>query len=219
MKRTLLIALLIIATPGFAQSIRYVTDEAALPLRSGTTTEHRITRMVPSGTAVELLEERDGYSHVRLPEGRQGWILNRYLLDTPTARNQLADVEQRNAELVETTARLRQELAEVQQALADSDSSRLAFETGHAELSTELAELKRTAANALGLENRNQQLQERVELLEQQLRITRQEAQGLRDGSQRRWFLTGAGVLAGGLVLGLVLPRLRLRRRRSWGEL
>jgi SH3 domain protein len=37
--------------------------------------------------------------------------------------------------------------------------------------------------------------------------------------TRRDWFLAGAGVLAFGLILGLVLPRLKFGRRSRWGDL
>jgi SH3 domain protein len=42
----------------------------------------------------------------------------------------------------------------------------------------------------------------------------------LANQSTQRWFLIGAGVVCGGILIGLILPRLRLRRRKdTWGSL
>jgi SH3 domain protein len=38
----------------------------------------------------------------------------------------------------------------------------------------------------------------------------------LQDRSQRDWFLTGAGVLGGGIFLGLVLPMLRRKKQSGF---
>jgi len=47
-----------------------------------------------------------------------------------------------------------------------------------------------------------------------------QENRGPKNQANQRWSLSGAGVLAGGILLGLILPRLRLGRRKSaWGSL
>ncbi|HCO43674.1 MAG TPA: TIGR04211 family SH3 domain-containing protein [Gammaproteobacteria bacterium] len=77
--------------------------------------------------------------------------------------------------------------------------------------------LEEAAAQAAELVGQNAQLQQHVQALQTQVDGLRDEAGQLRREERRRWFLTGAGVLAGGVVLGLVLPLLRPRRRRSYG--
>ena len=39
------------------------------------------------------------------------------------------------------------------------------------------------------------------------------------DKTEQNWFMIGAAAIIVGIVLGLILPRLRVRRRRSeWGD-
>lgn len=77
--------------------------------------------------------------------------------------------------------------------------------------------LEEAAAQAVELVGQNAQLQQQVQALQAQVDGLRDEAAQLRRQDRRRWFLTGAGVLAGGVVLGLILPLLRPRRRRGYG--
>ncbi|GAB4351810.1 MAG: hypothetical protein Kow0073_07180 [Immundisolibacter sp.] len=77
--------------------------------------------------------------------------------------------------------------------------------------------LEAAAARAAELVDQNTQLQRQVQDLQMQVAGLRDEAAQLRRQDRRRWFLTGAGVLAGGIVLGLILPLLRPRRRRGYG--
>ena len=55
--------------------------------------------------------------------------------------------------------------------------------------------------------------------MQRELQIVQQENQSLADRSNRDWFLLGAGVLVSGVLVGLILPRLRVQRRSRWGEL
>jgi SH3 domain protein len=42
----------------------------------------------------------------------------------------------------------------------------------------------------------------------------------LTNRNKQDWFLIGAGVVVAGVLIGLILPNLRLKRRRStWGSL
>lgn len=69
------------------------------------------------------------------------------------------------------------------------------------------------------LGRQNALLRDRVGDLRQQLEGAEQAVLEQRTREQRRWFITGAAVLLAGLLLGLLLSRLRLRRRSRWGEL
>ena len=85
--------------------------------------------------------------------------------------------------------------------------------------SKELAQIRRTAASTLSIEEQNQELQIKVVNLERELQLSQQENMSLSDNSDRDWFITGAGVLIGGMILGLIIPRMRWKKRRGWGEL
>ena len=53
-----------------------------------------------------------------------------------------------------------------------------------------------------------------------ELEDLKQQNRELENSTAQRWFLIGAGVIVGGILLGLILPHLRMRRRRdSWGSL
>ncbi|MCP5092182.1 MAG: TIGR04211 family SH3 domain-containing protein, partial [Gammaproteobacteria bacterium] len=70
----------------------WVTDQFEITLRSGPSTSNAIQLMIDSGLRLEVLE-RDadsGYTRVRTPGGTEGWVLSRYLMSEPSAREQLA---------------------------------------------------------------------------------------------------------------------------------
>ena len=48
-----------------ARAAVYVTDQLEITLRSGPTLENRILKMLVSGTSLETLEEREGWTRVR----------------------------------------------------------------------------------------------------------------------------------------------------------
>ncbi|MFA5685710.1 MAG: TIGR04211 family SH3 domain-containing protein, partial [Lysobacteraceae bacterium] len=101
MTRKLLLAVLLILAATAQAETRYASDELEIALRSGTSTQHRILRMIPSGTALQVLQhdEASGYTKVRAPSGTEGWVLTRLLMTTPSARDRLAVAEKKLAEL------------------------------------------------------------------------------------------------------------------------
>ena len=87
-------------------------------------------------------------------------------------------------------------------------------------IATELATIKRTSANAVQIAQERSSLRKQVATMTRDLADQEQEIRELKNNSTQRWFLIGGGVLLGGIFLGLLLPHLRVRKRRdSWGSL
>jgi SH3 domain protein len=97
---------------------RYISEEFEVPMRSGQSTEHRIIALIPSGRAVELITRGDEWSQVRLPNGREGWVLTRYLTDKVPSALQLERLERRHAEVARQHGQLQEKTAELRRKTA-----------------------------------------------------------------------------------------------------
>jgi SH3 domain protein len=80
----------------------------------------------------------------------------------------------------------------------------------------ELAEIRRTASSALALVNENKELKARAIALERKLQALQQENEGLKDRTARDWFMVGAAVVLLGILVGLIIPRIRWRKKTTW---
>ncbi|HQU14843.1 MAG: hypothetical protein B7Z66_03570 [Chromatiales bacterium 21-64-14] len=201
-----------------AQTVQYISDHLELPMRSGQSTQNRILRMVPSGTPVDVLQTSTstGYSQIRTRDGTQGWVLTRFLMQTPSARDQLTAAEQKLAKLEIENAQIKKQAADLGGKAGTQGRKLAQLEQDKQDLAAELNHIKQTAANALAIDSENRDLKARSLTQARELQALRQEADLLKDRSQRDWFLAGAGVLGGGILLGLILPRVRLRRKGGW---
>lgn len=219
----LAVAALVMLVPITAtgQNTRYVSDVLEVPLRTGTTTGHRIVRMLNSGTPVSVVQvdQASGYSLIRTEGGTQGWVLSRYLMDTPSARERLEAAENAVEPLQTENRTLREEIERLQAARQEALTEFAQIRSENQRLSREMAEIRRTAANAIAIDTQNRELQEQVVNLESTVRVLQQENQMLSDRTAQARFLMGAGVLFFGMVIGLVLPRMRLQKRNRWGDL
>ena len=213
--------LLLFAVLAQAETVRYVSDALEVPLRRGASTRHKIIRMLPSGTAVEILQidKANGYSLVRTQEGPQGWILSRYLMDTPSAHERLIEAQQTLEPLKIENAKLKEQLNTLGTQESNTTVNYQQLQEKNQLLSQELAQIRKTAANAITIDEQNKDLQEQVVGLERELQLLQQENQSLADNSDKNWFLVGSGVLLFGMILGLVIPRLRFQKRNRWGDL
>ncbi|MDH3690480.1 MAG: TIGR04211 family SH3 domain-containing protein [Gammaproteobacteria bacterium] len=213
--RLLLCGGLLFSCAAFAQT-RYVSDDLEITMRTGPAKDKKIVRILKSGTAVNVLDVDDGkgYSRVREPGGEEGWVLTRYLMGEPSAREQLTTVRQRMKELERENEKLEIELAQID--ILQNTVDRLKQENN---LQTEeLKTIRQTAASTLSIDEENQTLKEAMSTLVREKDSLQAENQNLRNNSQQQWFVRGAGVVLLGIIIGLVIPKIRWRRRRGWGE-
>jgi SH3 domain protein len=217
--RPLLLSACLIVFVVFASIARaepaWVTDQFEVLLRTGPTTDNAIVRMLGSGARLEVLErdEETGYSRVRTAGGTEGWVLTRYLMGEPAAREQL---QQLTGELTNATAEGSSLGSQLQAIKSEYDNAtrRIAtLEGDNKALQSELDRIRKTAADVLAIDDQNKNLRQdcnaetRMELLWENRP---------RQQTNRNWFITGALVLLGGIGAGLLLPHMRFQRRSRY---
>ncbi len=222
MKKILILLLLLCAAANLQAESRYVTDQFKVTLRSGESSSHKIIRMLPSGYQLELISSNaeNGYSKVKTRDGTTGYILTRQLMKIPSARDRLVAAEAKLAELQEAPELLSAKLSKLQDAYKALESEHKKLQREREALDDELQAIKRTAANAVRISNERNELRKQVATLTREAEELKQTNRELGNDSAQRWFLIGGGVVVGGIILGLILPSLRVRKRKSsWGSL
>ncbi|MET0067714.1 MAG: TIGR04211 family SH3 domain-containing protein [Candidatus Thiodiazotropha sp.] len=222
MKRFILPALCLLLLPALvAAETRYVTDSFQITMRSGESTTHRITRMLNSGSAVNVLATNpdSGYSKVRIGN-TEGYVLTRQLMDEPSARAQLSAMRDEVKALKAAPGELRSNLMDVQKKYNDLLKAHKELQAIKDKQEAELQSIQRTASNAIRISNERNELRKQVAGLTREVEDLKQENRDLSNEATRDWFLIGAGVIIAGILIGLILPHLRFQRRRnSWGTL
>lgn len=219
--RLLLCLALAFSLSALAEESSYVTNTKEVHLRAGQGTEYKILRLLPSGTPLTLIEHdlKSGYSKVRLRDGTIGWVLTRHISDERSCRIQLQTLSDKLQQLSGENARLTQELQALKNHQTALSTEKNTLTERAAQLTAELNHIRSVSSNALAIESERNQLRERLIELERQLNQLKLENQTLNQEQSQRWFLIGAGVLGGGILVGLILPRLAWRRRHSWSSL
>jgi len=220
MKSTLHFVLitLIFAASSAVAAPAWVSDEFEITLRSGPSTSNAIQLMVSSGMQLEVLE-RDGdsgYSRVRTPGGTEGWVLTRYLMNEPSAREQL---ETLTSDLTNANSRGTSLGSQLTAIKGEYDSANRSIETLEREKAAaekELVDIRRTAANVLGINEQNKSLLDQLATAQIRADTLEQENHQLSSQTTRYWFMSGGLVLVVGVILGLWLPRIRWQRRSGY---
>jgi SH3 domain protein len=208
---------LLLSLQAAAESV-WVSDQFEVTLRTGPSTANAIERMLPSGTELEVLERdaETGYARVRTAAGTEGWVLSRYLMREPSAREQLERLTGQLTNATEQGSSLSSQLATINREM-DAAKRRIAeLEREKSSVEQELANLKRTAANVLSIDNDNRQLRQQLADAEIRADTLEQQNRELSSQTTRYWFLTGALVLMVGMILGIWLPRIRWQRRSRY---
>jgi SH3 domain protein len=216
-----LVALLLaVLSQAAAAETRYVTDQFEITLRTGPSTANQIVRMLGSGTQLEALEQDadSGYTRVRTLGGTEGWVLSRYLMAEPAARDQLADMRQRLENIRNQSGDLGAQLDDLTRAKQEAEGRIRTLEAENRQLEAELSEIRRTAANVLAIDAENNALREQLSTAEVQIAALQQENGELASRRNRDWFIAGAAVLLAGVLVGIIVPRIRWRKRSRWSD-
>ena len=205
--------LLMLTTAAAAQDqTAYITDIFEVTLRTGPGIDHKIVAMLRSGQSVGVIETGEEWVHVELPDGRQGYVLGRFLSQSPPARLALDRVQgayeklQRRAEsLAAENDLLRSENQTLQSRLEQVRAELTQVQEQYTTLKTESADFftlknryERAASSLRQSTERVQQLETEVSRLELKKNVRR--------------FLSGAGVLVLGFLIGFSAKK---QRRRS----
>jgi SH3 domain protein len=111
---------------------------------------------------------------------------------------------------------LETELADLRTELGTTRTTLEEERASGSEISAELADIREASANAVALRDQNEMLRRRVNELTAEVEAMVIENSRLASRSRQNWFVVGAAVLVGGIVIGLIAPSLRRTRRSSW---
>ncbi|MEP4544720.1 MAG: TIGR04211 family SH3 domain-containing protein [Saccharospirillum sp.] len=196
----------------------WLIDELWVNVRTGAGDQFRILKTIPSGTRMETLQDEpeNGYYNVRTEEGIEGWIPERFVQEEPTAELQLealvAERDRLQEQVTELDERYTSLLADRGDVTGELDTLR----SENQRLTTELREITQISEDAINLDQRNQQLSEENASLRNELDVARQNLSNTRETRESRMLIAGGSLIVLGLIMGVLLPKVRSKRRDSW---
>ncbi len=214
-----ILAMALVCSVATAQSRMYIDDNNQVPLRSGQSLEYRILhRGLPAGTPVEVLEQNEdsGYSRVRTQAGQEGWLLSRFLTPQPIARDRLQAAEKKLAQVSEKNSELTAQHKNLLQENKRLEGENARLKNDGQQVQEELLHIKRISENAVALDRRNQELQEQNQQLKGEVELLTAENQRLTDNADTDNMLIGAALVLLGVIIAVVLPWMRPRKKSSW---
>lgn len=211
------LAISLVCASSWAQT-RYISDVVLVPVRSGAGNQYRIIHSgIKSGTKMTVLEEdpSGAWTKIRTERGMEGWVPSQYLTETPTAELQLDKAQSTLNAALQRAQALEERLQTLQtqhQALSKQATADSQERDAYAE---ELRQLKALSADAVNLNQRYKELLERHELIQTEFDAIKAENDRLKADQTINQWLFGAGLMILGMILMLILPALRPKKRHS----
>jgi SH3 domain protein len=191
----------------------FVNDAHEIAFRSGPGTQNRVMRMLPPGTGMEVLGNRNDWSKVRLSDGpedsRVGWVMTKYLTTQSPDEMQAKGLEMENASLKEAIRGMEKEKADFvkrEKELIDKI----------AKVESNFESLKSGSANYLKFKEEFDQTKAALSTVQANNQALLQENENLKLSQNIKWFIVGAVVLVGGWWIGVITGRLQRKRRPQY---
>jgi len=100
--------LVLFSTPVLAEN-KYVNDTMNITMRTGPANDRKIISLLGIGQKVEVLQKGDEWTLVRLTNGKEGWVISRFLTDKIPSKIELNVLKSKHKALMANTATMQEE--------------------------------------------------------------------------------------------------------------
>lgn len=185
----------------------FVSDVQEITVRTGPSLENKIVQMVKSGTKMEKVREEGEWALVRIDAGKEGWVLKRYLSPELPMKVQFEEFKARNAEMIEKAGKVEAIVGKFEEENKNLQRNLSGLQAEHGRLKADYEALAKANANVAEMTKSFQEMKTASETARQEADRLKRENETLRDISDVKWFLAGAGVLFAGWLFGYLLGR------------
>ena len=213
-----LVGQLLLATTLSARTM-YVSDTFEIVVRSEKNSEsgRNIIKLLPTGTAVEVMSMDDSWATIQLSDGRTGYTLKRYLLSRLPYKMMADQLQEQVEEQQQRLVTLTEQLTTLQEEHQRLQGSSRGQEAQLTDITQKYEQLRQGASQFLQLKAEHTHLTQAYQQSQQQLTELQDSHLVLKKSRNLSWFLSGAGVMLAGWIIGMITERFRGRRRRQGG--
>lgn len=203
------ISLFLLSTAVSAETKHYINDNMKITMRTGPATDRKIIALLSVGQEVEILKIENEWTLVRLLNGKEGWVISRFLTDQTPDSLQLEALMKSHSILQNKTASLMEENKALK---AENKELRINLNTSvtkQKDLSKSYETLKRESKKFLDLQAKYKESTSKLTEQTQKAEKYEDELTKLLWNKNIKWFLSGAGVLILGFIIGFSTKRQR----------
>ena len=203
--------LVLFSTPVLAEN-KYVSDAVKVTMRTGPGNDRKIISLLRVGTKVEVVQPGDEWTLVRLANEKEGWVINRFLTDKIPSDIELKILKSKYQALKDSASQMQEK-----NSLLKVENEKLTTE-----FTVSRKKLQKTTNDYEDLKTESKEflkLQSKFKAASSKLAEQTKKAEKFEDELTKllwnqniKWFLSGAGVLILGFIIGFSAKR---QRRRS----
>jgi len=203
--------LVLFSTPVLAEN-KYVSDAVKVTMRTGPGNDRKIISLLRVGTKVEVVQPGDEWTLVRLANEKEGWVINRFLTDKIPSDIELKILKSKYQALKDSASQIQEK-----NSLLKVENEKLTTE-----FTVSRKKLQKTTNDYEDLKTESKEflkLQSKFKAASSKLAEQTKKAEKFEDELTKllwnqniKWFLSGAGVLILGFIIGFSAKR---QRRRS----
>jgi SH3 domain protein len=206
---------MLLTVSAFAETM-FVTDSFKITLRRGPSNENKVIAMLKSNEELEILEKGDDWVHVRLKNGKDGYVLRRFLTSEMPKFSVIVGLQEKVEKLKNEVSSFGKSNERLEKSNLELRSSLFSKEKELTKVKKSYEELKSGAGKYIEVKELKDNLESRNKNLESRVNNLTEENRQLNKQTNKLWFISGAGVILVGWILGLVMGRAQTRRRRDF---
>jgi SH3 domain protein len=196
-----------------AAETHYVNTEVVeITFRTGPGMNRKIITMLQSNQTVTLIQSGEEWSKVRLPDGRDGWVLSRYLTTDPPSQTRLIRLQNKHQTLTEKMDQVSEENITLKSANEELSATLAQTRMDLEALNSQYETLKSESAEFLEIKEKYTQVSDEFAKHESKSAKIQKELDSLKMNQSIKWFLAGGGMILLGIVIGFSARR---KKRRS----
>ncbi|MCK5542037.1 MAG: TIGR04211 family SH3 domain-containing protein [Desulfobacterales bacterium] len=208
----------------------YVSDILILTVRKGPARNYEVFRTIESGDQLLIIEEKDSFSKIQLKNGDIGWVQAQYLtFDTPNhiiikqlnkkleklrIKNDqlLEEIKSSNKKYDQKQTNLLQEIKGLELILSKSVLERNDYKNKFLSIDKQYNELLEKSKNVVLINKENIKIKQTNKEFLEKLEILELKNKTLLKVGMIKWFLSGAGVIFLGWIIGRTVSYRSSRR-------
>ena len=212
--KSLIVFFIVLFSTAVQAETMYVNDIIKITVRTGPGINHKIVTMIKSGERVEVLKPEEpakDWSFVRIANGKKGWVLNRFLKSKEPDGLILERLKKKHTSLKNQAISLIEENKVYKKENNKLNSEVKINKEMSYKIKSSYETLKKESAEFLGLKSNYEKTSSKLAEQTKKAEKLEEELTNLLLHQNIKWFLSGAGVLLLGFVIGFSTKRQRKR--------
>jgi SH3 domain protein len=205
------ICLVLFSTAVMAET-KYINDKMKITLRTGPANDRKIIALLSISQKVEVLKPGAEWTQVRLGNGKEGWVVSRFLTNKIPSSIQLELLKNKHQAVLAQDALLLEENKTLKAENKAFGNELTVTKKRLQAVNTSYKTLKTASAEFLDLQSKYKKMSAQLGKQTQKANKYEEDLTKLLWNKNIKWFLSGAGVLILGFIIGFSTKR---QRRRS----